>query len=61
MKRLFSTTQRLKLYSLAKHKQTVGQGKRLEALNKIEEGMNEANTDVTKPYGAKQRELLKPI
>ena len=59
--RRFSTTKRLKQFSLEKHKQTVGQGKRLETLNKIEEGMNEYNTDVTKPYGKKEVEILKPI
>lgn len=61
MNRLFSTTSRLKLYSLARHKQTVGLGTRLETLNKIEEGMDDFNTDVTKPYGLMKREALKPI
>jgi hypothetical protein len=46
---------------LGKHKQTFGQGKRLETLNRIEEGMNEYNTDVTKPYGKKELEVFKPI
>lgn len=59
--RRFSTTKRLQQYSLAKHKQTFGQGKRLETLNRIEEGMNEYNTDVTKPYGKKELEVFKPI
>ena len=49
--RNFSTTKRLKLYSHDKHLQTVGQGKRLEALNKAEEVMNEFNTDLSLPYG----------
>jgi hypothetical protein len=59
--RSFSTTSRLKLYSLARHKQTVGQGKRLMQQNKIEEGMNSNNRDITKSYGKKEKEALKPI
>jgi hypothetical protein len=30
-------------------------------MNRIEEGMNERNTDVTKPFARKEREALKPI
>ena len=51
VRRSLSTTTRLRLYSLAQYKEKYGQGKRLEKLNRIEEGMNEANTDVTKAYG----------
>ena len=59
--RHFSTTKRLKQFALHQHMRNVGQGKRLETLNKIEEGMNTLNTDVTKPYGKKEPDLLRPM
>jgi hypothetical protein len=59
--RRFSNLSRLRKYADNKHLQTVGQGKRLELLNVIEEGVNEINTDYTKPYGKQQAEALKPI
>ena len=61
MKRLFSTTNRLRQYAHPKHKEKFGQGKRLDKINQIEEGMNEWNTDIVKPYGKKPGEALKPI
>lgn len=39
----------------------MGRGKRLEALNRIEEGMNENHTVIGKPFGKKEPDALKPI
>ncbi len=61
IRRLFSTVSRNRKYAHLKHLETVGQGKRLEEFNKIEEGMSADNTDYTKPYGKKKTEALKPI
>lgn len=62
--RSFSKTDRVYKYALDKHKKTVGQGRLLDKLRyydkKTLEGINEMNTDFTKP-NAQEKEKLKPI
>lgn len=63
-RRSFANTDRVYKYALDKHKKTVGQGRLLDKLRYYDknllEGLNEMNTDYTKPQ-SKEKEKLKPI
>jgi len=52
-RRSFANTDRVYKYALDKHKKTVGQGRMLDKLRYYDknllEGLNEMNTDYTKP------------
>lgn len=59
--RQFSIKSRTYKYALNEHTKTVGQGKRLEQLNRMVEGVNEFNTDLTKSLSDVKPEPLKPL
>ena len=63
-RRSFANRDRVFKYALDEHKKTVGQGRLLDKLRYYDkgllEGLNEMNTDYTKPQ-SKEKEKLKPI